>query len=443
MIGTIASVIRGEGLASAVRRARERTSEALRGASLRARGAFASGADAAILNVAASGVSLRLGGVQTQLMARLSAEESFRSVALLHPGVLDLSAPRRHARRIGHDLETGIREALSITGAQTVHFEGTSGVGLPGVLRLIESGIRVILTIHDFSLFCVRPHLLEEPMKRFCFYSQDFDRCYRCLRQSWQVSREEQHVRRTTGREILAAAAGVIFPSQFLLEQYRQLFALPDLAGEVLEPGVPSADVQLRAGGARRAIAYAGSVKRHKGAHLLPELVSLAGNVDLHVFGGGDEDLLRALRRVPGISVHGYYRSGELPSLLARHDIGLVILPSIVPESYSLVLTEAWLAGAVVAAFDLGAQAERIRRSGGGWLVPIESGAPGLAHIVDQWKSGRISAESPRSVTSSLDAAREQVDLYRRWGMLSSDAAARQRGGHAQKQETHIEPERP
>lgn len=419
MIRTITSVIRGEGLASAIRRAGERIGEASRSAALHARGAFASAeTQNAILNVAASGVASRRGGAQTQLVARLRAERALRSVALLHPGVLELSAPGPHSRRIAHDLDAGIREALAITGARTVHFEGTSDVPLAVLLRLIESGIRVILSVHDFSLFCARPHLLEEPMARFCFYSQDLDRCHRCLRQTWDVSKDEQSDRRTLARQVLASAAQLIFPSQFLLDQHRQLFALPQLAAEIIEPGVPPADRDMRKDIARRAIAYAGSAKRHKGVHLLPELVGLSGNIALHVFGGGDEDLLRAMQRVPSIKVHGYYRSGRLPSLLARHGIGLVVLPSIVPESYGLVLSEAWQAGAAVAAFDLGGQAERVRRSGGGWLAPLDSGAAGLAEIVDGWRSGQIVAGPVPAVTSSLDAAQAHVALYRRWGAL-------------------------
>ncbi len=415
MIRTIASVIRGEGLSSAVRRTNERIAGALHSAVLRTRGLFSYVAGTAILNVAASGRAARLGGVQSQLGARLQAERGLRNVALLTPGVLELSSPR-HTRRISSDLETGIRDAIAITGARTVHFEGLDGVPLDGVLRLIESGARVIVSVHDFSLFCPRPHLLEEPMGRFCFYSQDLDRCHRCLSQSWDAGRDEQQLRRVLARQLLASANGVIFPSQFLFEQHRTLFSLPELAGQVIEPGLPDAKREI--GIPRRGIAYAGSVKRHKGAHLIPEVARILGNTHIHVLGGGDEDLFRAMRHAPNITVHGYYRGGTLPTLLERHRVGLVILPSIVPESYCLVLSEAWLAGAAVVAFDLGAQAERIRRDGGGWLTPLENGAAGLAQIIEQWMAGQLAASTPSAVTSSLDAARAHMDLYRKWGML-------------------------
>jgi hypothetical protein len=438
MIRTIASVIRGEGLPSALRRTNERISDSLHAAASRVRGTFAGTSQAAILNVAASGTALRLGGVQAQLAARLRVERDLRNVALLSPGLLEQAG----SRRIAIDLESGIREAMAITGARAIHFEGMHDVPLAAVLRLIESGVRVIVSSHDSSLFCARPHLIEEPMGRFCYYSEDFDRCHRCLRQTWDVPPNAQRERRTMAREILTAATGLIFPSQFLLDQHRRLFSLPDLVAEVIEPGVststaypPDTDIlpgttaartRAEPAGAtpalrretplvpRRAIAFAGSAKRHKGAQLLPDIARLLGDADIHIFGGGDEDLLRAMRRVPNITVHGYYRAGTLPSLLARHGIGLVVLPSIWPETHSLVMSEAWLAGAALAAFDLGAPAERIRQHDGGWLVPLESGAAGLAQIIKQWMRAEITTSVPRSVPSPGDAAKAHVELYRR-----------------------------
>src|SRR5438876_6992520 len=107
MIKTIASVIRGEGLPSAIRRTSERIGDAFQHALLRARAAFSDAAEAAVLNVAASGAATRLGGVQVQLKTRLDIERQLRSVALLTPGVLDLSTPHRHRRTVTKDLADG------------------------------------------------------------------------------------------------------------------------------------------------------------------------------------------------------------------------------------------------------------------------------------------------------------------------------------------------
>jgi glycosyltransferase involved in cell wall biosynthesis len=353
MIRTIADVIRGEGVASALRRTRERIGEALQGT-------FTSDATAAIVNVSATPVVPRLGGVPIQLLERLRAERTLRNVVLLEAGV-----------------ET-FAERVRASGAKAIHLEGTSEVPLPDLLRLIDDGVRVVVSLHDFSL------------------AHDRER----------------------GRRLLRDAAAVVFPSRFLAEEYRRMFELPDLRAELIEPGVAPARALVT--GTRRGIAFAGSVRQHKGAHLLAEI---AGDEHCHVFGGGDVDLLRDLRRRGNFTIHGYYRAGTLPSLLARHGIGLVIIPSVVPETFSLVLSEAWQAGAVAAAFDHGAVAERIRRHGGGLLSPVRSGAAGLRDAITRWRAGNVDAAAPREIATPLEAATAHVTLYRRLGLL--DAAAR------------------
>lgn len=239
-----------------------------------------------------------------------------------------------------------IREALDVTGAKLLHIEGTFGVDTEEILAL---GVPFIVSVHDFS----------------------------------------------ATPELLAAAVAVVYPSRFLRDAY-------GVDGMIIEPGTAQTGVSgPHVGQTLLSVAFAGNVKPHKGSQLLPDI---ARRLDrpLHVFGGGD---LRPLRDVPNIVVHGYYRAGTLPSLLARHRIGTVVLPSIVPESYSLVLSEAWLAGAAVIAFDHGAVAERIRRDGGGWLAPLESGAAGLVEVIKP-------ATIPRNIATSAAAAKAYAEVY-------------------------------
>ena len=313
MIRTIADVIRGEGLASAWRRARERLDEAFQNR-------FPS--DGEIVNDGS--LSARTGGIAVQLAARLRLE--------------------RHLRRVAVSRELPIA-------AKVIHLEGTFGVPVDRDL---------VVSLHDTTL---------------------------------------------TDRRLLDAARGVIVASPFLRDFYG--------VGEVVEPAIPAAPVIPSEA---KEVAFAGAVKRHKGGHLLPELARLMASrrLTLHVFGGGDVDLLQALRRERNVIVHGYYRAVSLPALLSRQRIGLVVVPSVVAEGYCMTLSEAWLAGAAVAAFDLGAQAERIRRLGGGWLTPLASGAAGLMEIIDQWHP----IDVPQVNARPIDAARAHVALYRRWGVM-------------------------
>lgn len=347
----IAGVLRGEGAASAIRRVSERMSEAL----VRARRTFAPRAGAAIVNVGS--IARRTGGVAVQLAARLEEERALRNVALV-------------------DQLDDVRNALEVTGARAVQLDGTSGVPVAQVLRLMDAGIDVIVSLHDFTLH-------SNPL----------------------------------APRLLADARAVIAPSRFLLNAYRDAYALPFTNAEIIEPSAPRCDVAPNRGSG---VAFAGSVKPHKGGALLPDIAALLAprEMTLRVFGGGDVALLRRLRRYANVVVHGYYRSGTLPALLARHGIGLVLIPSLVPESYAMTLSEAWCAGAVAAAFDLGAQAARIREHGGGWIAPLESGAVGMVAIIDRWRGSGASMPVPPVTASPAAAARAHVDLYRRLRLL-------------------------
>lgn len=342
MLRAIIDVVRGEGVHSAWSRASERVSEAIAdiGASRR---------DAEVLNVASGGLGARTGGVAVQLRARLTEERRWRKVT--------------------------VTSTFPVSRVNAIHVEGTESVKAEDLLRFIDSGTRVVVSVHDWTLIG-DPH----------------------------------------ARELLERATGVIFPSRFLLDDYNDVVAPSDWRAEVIEPAsashaVPNANAD--------GVAFAGAVRRDKGAHLLPAVAALLARSgrDLHVFGGGDRDVFALLRRSPNVVIHGYYRAAELPAMLARHRIGLVLLPSIVRESYCLTLSEAWLGGAAAAMFDLGAPAERVRRLGGGWLAPADSGGEGLIAIAGRWLEG-ARVPIPDDLPTPAGAALAHVGLYRRWSLL-------------------------
>jgi glycosyltransferase involved in cell wall biosynthesis len=426
MIRTIVRVTRSEGIGSALRRARERAGESLRLRGMLIRGVGERVRTAPLLNVSAMGPHPRLGGVPTQMIARLDEERSMRNVALLYPGILQVGSGARQAPHFapsaalyGRDFELALEQALDITGARAIHLEGTAGLPIGTILRMANAGLDVILTPMDFALFCARLHLVEQPAGIFCGYSTDLDRCRRCL-QPLSADPSAQPDRRAIARDLLQAARAVVFISDFLRDKHRELFALPDLTAHMIEPAVPLRVVPHATHGRRARIAYAGSVKPHKGAHLLRQIIAALANedVDWHVFGGGDEELLRSLRNLPNTTVHGYYRAGALPSLLARHAIDLGLLLSILPETFSFTLSECWAAGVPAAAFAHGAIAERISREGGGWLAPMNEGVAGIVTIVRRWLAGELTTDIPAVTRTPRDTATDHVALYRSLGLI-------------------------
>src|SRR5205085_9739480 len=146
---------------------------------------------------------------------------------------------------------------------------------LRSLAELRRPGLDLLLSVHDFSLFCPRPHLLERPQLRFCHYSQDPERCARCLAQDWPVGLGSQEERREIARELLLAAQAVVYPSWFLRRQHLELFpGLPADRQRVIEPPSPIASgPPLRREGPARHVAYIGQVLPHKGALVFERIV--------------------------------------------------------------------------------------------------------------------------------------------------------------------------
>jgi len=82
----------------------------------------------------------------------------------------------------------------------------------------------------------------------------------------------------------------------------------------------------------------------------------------------------KRLMQTGRVFVTGPFVEGEAASLLRESEAALGFLPSVWPETWCYALSALWEAGLHVMAFDLGAQAERIRARGGGTIV-----AAGLA----------------------------------------------------------------
>jgi glycosyltransferase involved in cell wall biosynthesis len=426
-------VLRAEGLAAALDRVADRAVEwrhERRATKVRP-GALG---HAPVVNVIGFPAVARLGGVPLQLRHRLAYESSLRPVALLAPygggWRLDrregadhraLAWDARRAAAAAMDdpgLEDAISRALEETGAGAVHFEGLAGLAPRSAFRA-AAHCEVLITVHDFTPWCPRPHLWEAPAARFCGFSRDEARCHAFLRADFVVPRGFERDWRAAMADLLGAANAIVYPSEYLRNAWRdQLPRLDQARQHVVEPGATQADaLEPRPAGPVRHVALVGAVTTAKGAALLPEIVRATDGLRFTVLGGGDAPLLRELRRLPNTRVRGYYRAGSLPAHLSARRIDVALLLSLVPESYGLTLDECWQAGVPAVAFDHGAIAERIRRLGGGLLVPLEQGAAGVIETLRALRSGGVAAPPvpPRAALATPgQAARAHLELYRR-----------------------------
>lgn len=371
-----------------------------------------------------------LGGVSAQLAARSCELERLGPAALLFPwrdGVrveVTASGCRMAAElRLGRGgdprdplFAANVRAVADALDARLLHAEGAAGLSHEGLRTLAEER-PLLLSLHDLALFCPRPDLFDRRAGGSCGGCVSEAACRARLSEGSHPEAEAAGGWRRRGAELLEASHCVVYSSRYLLAEHVRLFGHAGARAQVIAPGISQAP--LRAGPlpvghprGKPRIAFLGGGHDHKGAALFGEVVTEWDRRGLpavvwEVHGGGGLSRLRALRRLPGVRVRGYYRHGSLPDLLRRRRIDLCLLLPQVPESFSLTLSEVLAAGTPVLAISTGALSERLR-SGGGHLLPPRAGPGEIVDAVRRCLSGALrvppAGETPPSAREAAVA---------------------------------------
>ncbi len=240
-------------------------------------------------------------------------------------------------------------------------------LGLRHLLRL-----PVDLFVHDYAWFCPRIALVSTG-RRYCG-EPDVAGCEACIADLGSKLHEDIAVPALLARSAteLASARQVIAPSADTAARIRRHF--PDTApivrgleGDGARPAAPMPS------GAIRRVCVVGAIGLEKGYEVLLACArdARARSLPLEfVVVGYTADDKRMLEAGP-VFITGKYAEADATALIQAQAAHLAFLPSVWPETWCFALSRAWEAGLAVAAFDLGAQAERIRRTGRGWLLPL------------------------------------------------------------------------
>ena len=244
--------------------------------------------------------------------------------------------------------------------------------------RLLE--VPQDIYIHDYQWFCPRVALVGAD-RRYCG-EPDIRACEACIADAGSNLQEDIPVAALVARSAadLRRARRVIAPSDDAAWRIRRHF--PMLRPEVLSweddaaiaaPPPPLLARNAIRPGTRRRVLIPGAIGIEKGYDVLIACARDAAARDLPLefvvvgFSSDDERLLATERAF----VTGAYQEAEAEALMRAQGATLAFLPSIWPETWSYTLTQAWRAGLRVLAFDTGAPAARIRRTGWGWLLPL------------------------------------------------------------------------
>ncbi len=250
-------------------------------------------------------------------------------------------------------------------------------------VRLLRAPYDVHL--HDYAWICPRISLMGGG-NRYCG-EPDLAGCDSCIAQHGRLIREDIGVealrRRSTA--FLARARRVVAPSRDAATRMQRYFTglrisvVPHTDDARLPPMVRPHTID---GMAR--VCVAGAIGPHKGYDILLACARDAAERDLKlkfvvVGDTTDDESLFATGRV---FITGTYKPHEAVDLMSAQTANLGFIPSVWPETWSLTLTELWQAGLPVAAFDLGAPAERIRATGRGFVLPLGLPAAAINNVL-------------------------------------------------------------
>ena len=294
------------------------------------------------------------------------------------PSLLCVGDPKDYPNLVftlPHDFATLLRllQTLNIVRVEMHHMLGQHDA-VRGIAAAL--GVPQNVTIHDYASFCPRVHLLNRPDPaapvRYCG-EPGVTGCIKCCARDKKGVFESLPVRQLLARSRaeLTSAHRVIVPSTDVARRLSRHF--PGILPEVTPWEDDSISVSLNRprAGARR-IALIGGIGPSKGFNVLLDCAKDVQRrllpLEFVVIGSSADDnlLLEA-----GVLVTGAYKADEAQDLIMESGADLAFVPSICPETWCFVLTEAWRAGLYAVVFDLGAQAERVRATGRGAILPL------------------------------------------------------------------------
>lgn len=312
------------------------------------------------------------------------------------------------------------------------HIHHLTGLSTDSVQTLRDLGLPVVLTLHDYWLFCPRGqmfHKREEVCER-----APVERCAKCLQATfpWWLDQDNRSERvervQDRARAVLQAASRLVVPSARAVPPYAAL----GVAAErftVVENGVDTeALAELPAAAPHDGplrIGYLGTLMASKGLHVAIDAMAKLppGTATLAIHGNavpyhGDETYLnKCFARLgpgSGVSYHGPYGLDELPQRFAAIDV--LVAPALWHEAFGLTVREALAAGRPVLVSRVGGLQDAVVDGEQGFVLPpgdAEALAAAILRLArDRPLLHRMAAGARAQARSFAAMAAQLVDIY-------------------------------
>lgn len=284
-----------------------------------------------------------------------------------------------------HELiERYYNRVLVETAPDVVHFLHLQDLSprLPEITY--RHGAAVVYSLQDFYYACALVHLLK-PNGDLCEGPRGGRECAEtCFAEEGARALSRWGMRTLYWRRILELGQQLIAPSHYVADFFQRYGVaserIPVIPNAVFFP-IPNPRTSDRPTPGERGrlhLAFVGSVIPHKGLHILFRALRLAqlGPVKVLILGRmHGAEYVTGLKHdavmIPELEVdwHGEYEPAELPRLLADSDC--LVMPSLIRETFGIVIDEALALGIPALISNTGAQSERIREGVNGFTFDV------------------------------------------------------------------------
>lgn len=273
-----------------------------------------------------------------------------------------------------------------------IHVHHTIGLFWDIFDEAFKRNIPVIYTFHDYYSLCPSINLITNEKKlcdgEACHLCDNC--CYSCLDiRNWQkeISNRLKKCRKLyTPTESARKVITNVF-SELPIVVKEHGYEIPTILD------VPPVNQKTESFN----IAFVGGISDIKGVDYLKGIQKAikGSDIQMHLF--GTTSSCRYNSSQENYYCHGTYNRKELPALFAQHNIKLVMMLSVVKETFSYTLSESFACRIPVLAFDLGAVGERVKRNDLGFLLPAGSSVATVVKEIYRIKN------SPAEYNSKLE----------------------------------------
>ncbi|MCF6252845.1 MAG: hypothetical protein L3J75_16485 [Methylococcaceae bacterium] len=260
-------------------------------------------------------------------------------------------------------------------------------------LRIFNYTKRLEFFGHDHIGICPSMFLLNEN-GIYCGVPENVNICQNCLQRnsdSFKVFYKQEDVTawREAWRSVLLNSDYIRFFSQATYNEYIKAFPSLTKSLNVVVKGhkvkaLGNNKVEKSEVDGITRIGIFGFLGPHKGSRVVLQLAESISNknlpIQIHVFGTID-GISKANRGA--LTIHGPYDCMNMVKIWNENHLDFSFVPSICPETFSLVTAELLNIKAKVVTFNLGAQAELVNKHDLAMVIPLPHEKPVLNSILD------------------------------------------------------------